>query len=70
MVVLFLRVVFGGLWFRLIKGAALIGDADGLSIGRFELDFPSIAEHVHQFLDDLLVLLVHNKNIQMGKAIK
>lgn len=67
---MFLRVVFGGLRFRLIKGAALIGNANGLSIGRFELDLPSITEHVHQFLDDLLVILVHNINIQMGKAIK
>jgi hypothetical protein len=56
----FLRVLGAipfGASFGLIVGVALEGDADGLAVGRLELELSAAAQHVHQLLDDLLVLL-------------
>jgi len=47
----------------LIVGIAFEGDLDGVSVGGFELEFFCIAEHVHQFLDDDLFILLHGANL-------
>lgn len=30
-----------------------------MSVGRFEFEFSAVAEHVHQFFDDHLFVLLH-----------